>query len=561
MKAHNYIMAVTAALALTVSCAEKNIDLSPVSYYNEDVVYASDANLDLFVKSFYGVLYANADIANGYIFDDGVTDLVKYSWWGVNGGTVNQFFYSPASILTPEGNFRSNWSSMYSYIRQINELFFDIHYGYADRLNKEALAIRVAECRFLRAFAYQELVLRHGGVILRTREDAVDGPGEKAKARSSEEECWDFILGEYDKAAAVLPASWTGADAGRATNGAALGMKARAALYAGRWQEAYDAADSVITSGTYSLVAGSAYNSIFSNPFNTEIILPVYFKESSGSAAARQHNFNSYFCPPGDGAAFNVSVGAAATPTDEYAGFFDIKVGSTWQKFDWDNLAAYGNKPFDNRDPRFYASILYNGATWRGRTLQLYDGGTDGFMTFKTTGQDNDHRSTTGYIFRKFLSDAAGMNYTSILSGQTWIEMRLAEIYLIRSEAAARLNDFVGAYKDLNEIRSRVGMDPLPRRGNWNAYLEDLSKERVCELGLEGHRYFDLIRWGKAQEVLNGTRVHGVKITPDIYGNFSYERIEADTQDRQFPAKYNIFPIPYSELQNNRLCVQNDAWL
>ena len=561
MKAHNYIMAVTAALALTVSCAEKNIDLSPVSYYNEDVVYASDANLDLFVKSFYGVLYANADIANGYIFDDGVTDLVKYSWWGVNGGTVNQFFYSPASILTPEGNFRSNWSSMYSYIRQINELFFDIHYGYADRLNKEALAIRVAECRFLRAFAYQELVLRHGGVILRTREDAVDGPNEKAKARSSEEECWDFILGEYDKAAAVLPASWTGIDAGRATKGAALGMKARAALYAGRWQEAYDAADSVITSGTYSLVAGSAYNSIFSNPFNTEIILPVYFKESSGSAAARQHNFNNYFCPPGDGAAYNVSVGAAATPTDEYAGFFDIKVGSTWQKFDWDNLAAYGNKPFDNRDPRFYASILYNGATWRGRTLQLYDGGTDGFMTFKTTGQDNDHRSTTGYIFRKYLSDATGMNYTSILSGQTWIEMRLAEIYLIRSEAAARLNDFVGAYKDLNEIRSRVGMDPLPRRGNWNAYLEDLSKERVCELGLEGHRYFDLVRWGKAQEVLNGTRVHGVKITPDIYGNFSYERIEADTQDRQFPAKYNIFPIPYSELQNNRLCVQNDAWL
>ncbi|MBP5488433.1 MAG: RagB/SusD family nutrient uptake outer membrane protein, partial [Bacteroidales bacterium] len=496
MKAIKYISALAGTAILLSSCfAEQNIDLSPVNYYDEAVVYASDDNLDLYVKSFYGVLYANADIANGYIFDDGVTDLVKYSWWGTNGGTVNQFFYL-GDIVTPEANFRSNWSSMYTYIRQINELFFDVHLGYADKLDAEALKVRIAECRFLRAFAYQELILRHGGVILRMSEDSVDGPNEKAKARSSEEESWDFVIKEYDKAAAVLPASWTGADAGRATKGAALGMKARAALYAGRWQEAYDAADSVITSGTYSLVAGSAYNSIFSNPFNTEIILPVYYKESSGNAAARQHNFNSYFCPPGDGAAFNVSVGAAATPTDEYAGFFDIKVGSTWQKFDWDNLAAYGNKPFDNRDPRFYASILYNGATWRGRTLQLYDGGTDGFMTFKTTGQDNDHRSTTGYIFRKFLSDAAGMNYTSILSGQTWIEMRLAEIYLIRSEAAARLNACVGAYKDLNEIRSRVGMDPLPRRGNWNAYLEDLSKERVCELGLEGHRYFDLIRWG-----------------------------------------------------------------
>ena len=564
MKAIKTIIAFTAATLMFGAClGEKNIDLSPVSYYNEDVVYASDANLDLFVKSFYNVLYANADIANGYVFDDGVTDLVKYSWWGVNGGTVNQFFYL-GDIVNPENNFRSNWGSMYSYIRQINEFFFDVNYGYADNLDADALKVRIAECRFLRAFAYQELILRHGGVILRTREDLVDGPNEKAKARSSEKECWDFVIKEYDKAMGDLPKSWSGENAGRATWGAAMGMKARAALYAGRWQDAYDAADSLINSGIYSLVSGStvaSYNTIFTNPFNTEIIVPVYYKESAGNASARQHNFNQYFCPPGDGIAYNVSVGAAATPTDEYAGFFDIKVGGTWQAFDWDNLAAYGNKPFENRDPRFYASILYNGATWRGRTLQIYDGGTDGFMTFKQTGQDNDHRSTTGYIFRKFMSDAAGMNYTSVLSGQTWIEMRLAEIYLIRSEAAARLDDFTGAYKDLNEIRARVGMDALPKVANWNAYQKDLSKERVCELGLEGHRYFDLIRWGKAQEVLNGTRVHGVKITPDLYGNFTYERIEADTQDRQFPVKYNIFPIPYSELQNNKLCTQNEAWL
>ena len=65
MKAHNYIMAVTAALALTVSCAEKNIDLSPVSYYNEDVVYASDANLDLFVKSF--VINEFAELSTDFV--------------------------------------------------------------------------------------------------------------------------------------------------------------------------------------------------------------------------------------------------------------------------------------------------------------------------------------------------------------------------------------------------------------------------------------------------------------------------------------------------------------
>ena len=293
MKAIKTIIAFTAATMMFGAClGEKNIDLSPVSYYNEDVVYASDSNLDLFVKSFYNVLYANADIANGYVFDDGVTDLVKYSWWGVNGGTVNQFFYL-GDIVNPENNFRSNWGSMYSYIRQINEFFFDVNYGYADNLDADALKVRIAECRFLRAFAYQELILRHGGVILRTREDLVDGPNEKAKARSSEEDSWDFVIKEYDKALADLPKSWSGENAGRATWGAAMGMKARAALYAGRWQDAYDAADSLINSGIYSLVSGStvaSYNTIFTNPFNTEIIVPVYYKESAGNASARQHN-------------------------------------------------------------------------------------------------------------------------------------------------------------------------------------------------------------------------------------------------------------------------------
>ena len=126
-----------------------------------------------------------------------------------------------------------------------------------------------------------------------------------------------------------------------------------------------------------------------------------------------------------------------------------------YQAFDWDKLNVYGNKPFDNREPRFYASILYNGASWKGRTLQLYVDGDDGYMDFSTAGQDNVHRSTTGYIFRKFMSNDPEYNFTNVLSGQYWIEMRLAEIYLIRSEAYARKNEFEKAYADLKTIYSK----------------------------------------------------------------------------------------------------------
>lgn len=337
-------------------------------------------------------------------------------------------------------------------------------------------------------------------------------------------------------------------------------MIARASLYAKRWSDAVNACDQVLGMG-YDLLPGKSYEEyykIFSTPDNKELIIPVYFQSG---ISMKQHSFNNYFCPPYDGKPYEAEnvVGATATPTDEYASSFDIQVNGNWEAFSWNNLTKYNNKPFDNREPRFYASILYNDATWLGRQLELYSGGKDGYMDFAITGQDYVHKTTTGYIFRKFLDDSGKVNFTNILSGTYWTEMRLAEIYLIRSEAYARQNQFGPAYDDLGIIRNRVGLPNLPQKGNWDDYLKDLSKERICELGLEGHRYFDLIRWGIAVKTLNNQRVHGVRVTK-VDGGFNYERVECDTQDRYYPEKYTIFPIPYSELQNNTLCEQNEVW-
>lgn len=555
----NMMMGLAGCICLSVQSCDV-LDVDPTNAYAENVTYASMANLDLYVKGFYSLLYTNADIACGSncLMDDGASDLVKYSWYGVSAGAMNKFFYE-TNYVTPENNFRSNWSGMYENIRRLNEYFSDLSEGWADGLDKDELKIRTAEVRFLRAFAYQELVIRHGGVILRIGENAVDGPNERAKARSTEAECWDFILKQYEMAAHDLPDKWPAAEIGRVTCGAAYGMMARAALYAGRWSDAVTACDEVLKLG-YDLMPGSTYAEyykIFTTVNNQELILPVYFQQG---VKMKQHSFDSYFCPPYDGNPWGASVGAAAAPSDEYASSFDIKVGDKWEPFEWDNLASkYGNKPWDNREPRFYASILYNGATWKGRTLELYHGGKDGYMDFAITGQDNNHQTTTGYIFRKYMSDDTKYNYTDILSGQYWIEMRLAEIYLIRSEAYARQNQFGPAYDDLKTIRDRVGLPALTQKGTWSDYLEDLAKERICELGLEGHRYHDLVRWGIAHETLDHKRLHGIKIAKAA-NDFTYTRVECDTQDRLFPEKYNVFPIPYTELKNNSLCEQTDVW-
>jgi len=150
------------------------LDVDPTGWYSENVAYSSLENVDLYVKGLYSVLYDNATInIDSYcLMDDGATDLLKYSWYGVNGGAMNKFFYQ-TNYVTETSNFRSNWSGMYTRIRQLNEYFYDRSKGYGDNLDQDEMKKRTAEVRFLRAFAYQELVLRHGGVILRTDEDYV----------------------------------------------------------------------------------------------------------------------------------------------------------------------------------------------------------------------------------------------------------------------------------------------------------------------------------------------------------------------------------------------------
>ena len=181
-------------------------------------------------------------------------------------------------------------------------------------------------------------------------------------------------------------------------------------------------------------------------------------------------------------------------------------------------------------------------------------------MEFSTSAsQDMVRKSTTGYLFRKFVKEDKTIDFAHVQSDQYWIEMRLAEIYLISSEAYARLDKFKEAYIDLNVIRNRVGMPMLSQKNAWDAYLDDLSKERICELGMEGHRYFDLVRWDKAYEVLNNKRLHGVKATKGL-DKFTYERIECDVKTRYFSKKYCVFPIPSFEIRTNLLCEQTDIW-
>ena len=474
--------------------------------------------------------------------------------------STNRFF-SVVDWLN-ENNTLSPWEDSYKAINRMNDFLVAYNDGVGDELDQNELAVRVAEVRFLRAFTYQTLVIRHGGVILRIDETRLDGPERAMKARASTSECWDFIIGEYEKAAAILPEEWVipAVEYGRVTKGAAYGMLARAALYAGRWDKAIEAAAEVTKladAGRYRLEPN--YASIFTTANNRELLSAVYYSNNNG------HTWDNHFCPSGDQQVFGtIYIGGMIQPTDEFASSFDIRVGNAWRPFSWEEVeSGIISDPWANRDPRFAATILHNGAVWRNRPLQLYVGGQDGFVQYSETGLEDMRRSVTGYVLRKFLSTE--INWTSIQrSKEFWVIMRYAEVLLIKSEAHARKGEMAPAYEYLNQVRARAGMPALQQRLNWDGYFRDLQKERICELGGEGHRFWDLRRWGIASDILDDSRVHGVRITREVddsgEATFSYQRVQADVSDRMFPAKYHVFPIPNIEVQRNTLCEQDDVW-
>ena len=93
MKTKNLLLGLALSTLTLQSC--NVLDIDPTDTYSESTAYASIKNLDLYVKSFYNVFYSNADINVGanLAMDDGVSDLIKYSWFNVAEGSVNKLFY------------------------------------------------------------------------------------------------------------------------------------------------------------------------------------------------------------------------------------------------------------------------------------------------------------------------------------------------------------------------------------------------------------------------------------------------------------------------------------
>lgn len=518
------------AAVLSISaCNKEFLDKGPLDKYSDANVWKDSALVMRFVDDIYGSLYSIYDDAGSWLPMD-ITDEGKAARSFLVCNQINNGQYSSADNV-----YQNNWTSAYANVRKCNQFF-----AHQDILPlSDALKKRLeGEVRFLRALNYMQLYSLFGPFPIVDKVLTLDD--ELAIPRGSTEQCVSFIQKDLQAAAAVLPKQYTSStDIGRVTKGACLGMECRLLLNQKNYAGAAKAAKAVINLGVYQLFEGG-YAEMFypENDDNGEVI---FNKEYAGDQSGQTHSIDLY-----DNSSFFTGFSSLVdVPTQNMVDQYEMTNGQTTaQSSNYDP-----QHPYEDRDPRFYASIIYDGATWLGNTMDLIKG---------SKYNPSSRPSPTGYMLRKFLNPNYAFNEESNANYQNCIILRLAEIYLNYAEAEFKLGNVEEARIYVNKIRARKGVD-MPEIPSGQMTWDKYVRERTVELAFEGQRFNDIRRWQKGPELI------GADIKSMLVQQTGGKRVYTVTtlEKRYFDPKMYYFPIPQSELNKypaGKVLEQNSGW-
>jgi hypothetical protein len=248
-------------------------------------------------------------------------------------------------------------------------------------------------------------------------------------------------------------------------------------------------------------------------------------------------------------------------------------------KFSWGN-PVHAAHPYENRDPRFYATVFYDGAHWKKRTsdgevfdpvgiiqafktLKLPDGSTLPGIDTRNGPIENWNGSYPNYYLRKFVDP--NNDHRSVAQEIPWPFFRYAEILLNYAEACIELTQYQDARDALNQIRRRAGMPEFTALLTGVPLRDEYRNERRVELAFEEHRFFDIRRWMIAPQVMN-ENAKGIEISVQgtnradrsTYHDYSYKVI--DVQTRHWDDKMYFIPIQFAEMNRNPLLKQNPGF-
>ncbi|WP_137400937.1 RagB/SusD family nutrient uptake outer membrane protein [Echinicola rosea] len=610
-----YLCLIAVSLWIFSSCNADFVNTSPLDEVSEEDVWSDPALAEAAVTGTY------VGLGQGGFDEQMLASLTDEAIFTHPGRDITVITESRSNPAAPGWiNNTLEWGNMYSYIRACNVAIENL----TDPLltDQDLVDRLMGEAKFMRAYYSHQLLRYYGGFPIVDRayelgEESYEIP------RNTWEECINFIVGDLDEAATLLEGK--SMDSGRASRMAALALKSRVLLYAAsdlhdiptassqsslisgyanpeylgytsgdrmsRWQRAKDAAKAVLDNDEGNLLNLSGpvsheegiqnymNNSLSKNGGEEELIFARYFINAKQENGGRQGLFNG---PNG------YNNWAGNTPIQHFVDDYEMMDGT---EFDWDN-PEHAEAPYENRDARFYASLLYDGAQWKPRSSAnqpkdplgqiqtgqyeiIQNGSVETHFGLDTRNSSIEdwNGSYTGYYFRKFIDPDP-----SIVDQNTWQEipwpfLRYTEAVLNYVEACIELGQEEEARTWLNRIRYRVGMPAINDSGE--ALRERYRNERRIEMAYEEQRYHDCRRWMIPEETL-GRKANGINIVgefkpgeslelyrydPEIY-DYSYEvtPIDPGKENRQWLDKMYYLPIHQNEMNRNAQLVQNPGY-
>jgi len=612
--------------ALFWSCNRDFLNTQPMGQISANTAWTDGALAEAFVTDIYNGLQQGGipeqELAS-------LSDEAVFVHPGRGINTVNEGTLSPSNQGWVDATYE--WNNMYNRIRPTNVALEQLRTAtFSDTVLNHRLQ---GEAHFLRAYYYHQLVRYYGGVPIVDHTYGLNQ--DYSLARNSWDDCVKFIVADCDSAISLLTGKALAK--GRATAVSAMALKSRILLYAAsdlhdiptakansatisgfanpevlgytsgdrmaRWQAAKDAAFAVIQNG------GGGYKLGLAAPATPADAQTNYTSIAMGGgsnapgldkAASVELLFERDFSPQtvsggpgGDGTSVGLDNGpngyhnwAGNVPIQQLVDDYEMMDGS---KFDWAN-ATEAAAPYANRDPRFYATILFDGAGWKPRSkitsnpdpanqiqvgqYELTPGGAllPGLDT-RESPVENWNASWSGYYMRKFIDPDPNLVDNNTRQFIPWPFLRYTEAVLNYVEACIELGQDVEAQTWLNKIRFRAGMPAVTATGD--ALRQEYRNERRVELAFEENRYHDARRWMIAPTTL-GRKLRFVSVTgklktgalaPSPYRHdetlytYIYTPYEDNSlENRTWIDKMYFRPISRDEMNKNSKLVQNPGY-
>ncbi|MBV7530860.1 RagB/SusD family nutrient uptake outer membrane protein [Chitinophaga sp. sic0106] len=503
------ILISVAATLVFASCSRDTLDLTNPNQITTETFWKTESDVRSAMAATYGLL-----------------KNVDGGLWGVRGvelsnGRGDDFFIrNDVAALYQLSTFTNTPDN------GVSEGIFNVCYRAIFRANqilentgKAGLAADkekayLAEAKFLRGLNYFILVTNFGEVAIRTTVPVVID--DYFVAKSPEKDVWAQIIKDFSEAAADLPVAYTGADIGRATKGAALGMLGKSYVYTKDYANAETTLKQLTTAPfTYHLVANYEDNFKATTENNAESLFEVQLADVGGTNPWAGENANE---------TLGVTTAQEFAP-GEVAGWFEVSpTDKLFNEFQKEKTTT------DELDPRMYATLIwdYPGATFYNKpfsAFKLQFGFKSMFKKYQNYTQDNE------------LKGGKGGDYTSSINERI---LRYADVELLLAEALTLQGKTGDAYPYLQDVRSRANLGALTTGLGQDAMMAEIRHQRMIEFAREGQRFYDLKRWGLLQQEITNSD----KVGKQYFVN----------------GKHDYFPIPQNEITTNSKMEQNNKW-